>query len=92
MNFPLPDRDDAAGIGAVQGVQVLDVGFEFGEVVEAVVGDAEGADLACPLGREEGVPGSEAGGAAAVGGVDQVEVYVVERGLGEGGGDGFLEG
>ena len=39
-------------------------------MVDAVVGDAEGADEARALGFDEGEPGAEAGGAAAVGGVD----------------------
>jgi hypothetical protein len=39
-------------------------------VVDSVVGDTEGADVAGFLGGEESVPGAEAGGAAAVGGVD----------------------
>ena len=38
--------------------------------MEAVVGDAEGADEAGALGFDEGEPGAGAGGEAAVGGVD----------------------
>lgn len=39
-------------------------------MVDAVVGDADGADAAGGLGFEEGTPAAEAGFAAAVGGVD----------------------
>lgn len=39
-------------------------------MVDAVVGDAEGADLAGSLGGEESVPGAEAGGTATVRAVD----------------------
>jgi len=74
VDLPLADGEDAAGTGAVGAFEVLDVRFELVEVVEAVVGDAEGADEAGFLGGDEHVPGFEAGGAAAVGGVDQVEV------------------
>ena len=41
-------------------------------MVEAVVGDADGADEAGALGFDEGEPGAGAGGCAAVGGVDEV--------------------
>ena len=41
-------------------------------MVDAVVGDAEGADLAGGLGFDEGAPGAETAVAAAVGGVDEV--------------------
>ncbi len=70
MQLPLPDGDDAACAGAVVGFQGLDVRFQLGEVVESVVGDAKGADLAGFLRGEECVPGAETGGRAAVGGVD----------------------
>lgn len=84
MQFPLSDGDGAACAGAMLGVQGSDVGLEFGEVVEAVVGDAQRADLAGFLGGDEGVPSSEAGGTATVGSVDEVQVYKREGGLREG--------
>ena len=70
MEFPLPDADFPAFAFPVLGFQFLDIGFEFVEVVEAVVGDADGADAARLLGFEEGEPGAAAGFFAAVGGVD----------------------
>ena len=76
MPFPLPDADLAAFAGAVLGFQLGDVGFELFEVVDAVVADAKGADFAGLLGFDEGVPGAEAGGAAAVGGMDEVAVVL----------------
>ena len=75
MQLPLPDIDVAAAAGAVLGVEGVDVGLQLGEVVHAVVGDADGADFAAALGFEEGAPGTEAGGAAAVGGVDEISVW-----------------
>ncbi len=48
----------------------LDVRLQLGEVVDAVVGDADGADEAGALGFDEGEPGAVAGCGAAVGGVD----------------------
>ena len=41
-------------------------------MVDAVVGDAEGADLTRGLGFYEGAPGAETAFAAAVGSVDEV--------------------
>jgi hypothetical protein len=70
VDLPLADGEGAAGVGAVGAFEGLYVRFELVEVVEAVVGDAEGADAARLLGRDERVPGAEAGAAAAVGGVD----------------------
>ena len=70
MEFPLPDADFPAFAFPVLGFQFVDIGFEFVEVVEAVVGDADGADAARLLGFEEGEPGAAAGFFAAVGGVD----------------------
>ena len=70
VQLPLADGDCAAGAGTVLGLEGLDVGLELGEVMDAVVGDAEGADLARLLGGDQSVPGAEACGAAAVRGVD----------------------
>lgn len=74
MEFPLPDADFPAFAFPVLGFQFVDIGFEFVEVVEAVVGDADGADAARLLGFEEGEPGAAAGFFAAVGGVDEISL------------------
>lgn len=70
MQLPLPHADLSALAFAVLAFQFLDVGFEFVEVVDAVVGDTDGADGAGVFGFDEGAPGAGAGFAAAVGGVD----------------------
>lgn len=72
MQFPLADRDGASGSRSVSGFERFDVRFEFLQVVDSIVGDAERADLAGLLGGEECVPGFQARGLTAVGGVDQV--------------------
>ena len=70
VHLPLPDADLPALALAVPCLEVPDVRFQLVEVVEAVVGDADGADEAGALGLDEGEPGAVAGGGAAVGGVD----------------------
>lgn len=75
MQFPLPDADLTAFTFAVLALKVVDVGFEFVEVVHAVVGHTDGADAASLLGFNEGAPGAEAGFGATIGGVDEVSRY-----------------
>lgn len=70
MDFPLADADFSAVSWAVLGFEVFDGGFELVEVVDAVVGDADGADLAGLLGFDEGAPGAGSGSGTAVRGVD----------------------
>lgn len=72
MQLPLADADLAAFAFAVLRLELLDVGFEFVEMVHAVVGDADGADPAGVLGFDQSAPGAEAALFAAVGGVDEV--------------------
>lgn len=72
MQFPLADADLTAFAFAVFGFEFGDVGGQFFEVVDAVVGDADGADLTGGLGFDEGAPGAETAVTAAVGGVDEV--------------------
>lgn len=82
--LPLADVDRAPDAGG------LYVVLELVQVVDAVVGDADGADPALLLGLGEGPPGAAPGLLPAVGGVDQVQVDVVEARLEEGRLDGFL--
>ncbi len=70
VQFPLPDADFSALTLAVLPFEFLDVRLQLGEMVNAVVGDADGADEAGAFGFEEGEPGAVAGFGAAVGGVD----------------------
>ena len=70
VQFPLPDADLSALTFAVLPFEVLDVGLQLGEMVDAVVGDADGADEAGAFGFDESEPGAVAGCGAAVGGVD----------------------
>ena len=70
MQFPLPDGYGAACTRAVLGFERLYMGFQFGQVMNSVVGDAEGPDLSSFLRGEQRVPSAEAGGTAAVGSVD----------------------
>ena len=89
MQFPLAHAQHAAGVW-LTAVLGFDVTLQLVEMVHAVVGHADGADLAGLLGLDEGTPGAEACFVAAVGGVDEVEIDVGEVGLGEGRGYGFL--
>lgn len=70
----MADADFTAFAFAVLGIEFGDVGFEFVEVVDAVVGDADGADEAGLLGFEEGEPGAAAGLFAAVRCVDEISI------------------
>lgn len=56
---------------------LVDVFFEFVEVVDTVVGDSDRADFACLLGFYQGAPGAETGFFAAVGGVEEGPFYLV---------------
>ena len=60
-------------------------------MVDTVVRDANGADLARLLCFDESAPGAQASFTAAEGRVDQVKVDVGELGLAQGRGDGFLD-
>ena len=79
MHLPLPDADLPALALSVPPLEFADVRFQFVEVVEAVVGDADGADEAGALGFDEREPGAVAGGGAAVGGVDQVSGFSMSQ-------------
>ena len=79
MHLPLPDADLPALALSVPSLEFADVRFQFVEVVEAVVGDADGADEAGALGFDEREPGAVAGGGAAVGGVDQVSGFSMSQ-------------
>lgn len=76
VNLPLADGQDAAFTAAALGLELLDVGLELVEVVHAVVGDADGADLAGVDALDEGLPRALAVLGAAVGGVDEDQVEV----------------
>ena len=77
MQFPLPDADLPAFASTVLGFEGGDVRLQFFEVVDAVVGDTDGVDLAGRLGFDEGAPGAETGVPSAVGGVDEVTLVGV---------------
>ncbi len=70
MQFPLPNGDGSASACPVFFFAGGDVGLEFVEMVEAVIGDADRVDQASFLGFVEGAPGAEAGRGRAVGSVD----------------------
>lgn len=69
MNLILANRDLAT-------TPVLDVLFQLLKMSDAVVGDTNGADLACLLGLDESTPGTQASFSATVGGVDQNAVLI----------------
>lgn len=77
VQLPLPDADLSRGALTLFGFDSFDIRFQLLHVVDAVVADAERADLARLLGFNEGAPGAEAGVLAAIWGVDQVPAMAV---------------
>jgi hypothetical protein len=70
MQLPLSDADLASFALAVLLFELLDVRFELVEMVDSVVGDADGSDLACLLRFNESAPAAFSGFDATVRGVD----------------------
>ena len=70
MQFPLSDADLSALTLSVLSFQFFDVRLQFIEVMDAVVGDPDGADESGALRFDEGEPGAIAGCGAAVRCVD----------------------
>ena len=57
VQFPLADRDGTPCSGPVLGFEISDMGLKLIQVVDSIVGYAQGADLAGLLGGEESIPG-----------------------------------
>ena len=70
MYLPLPDTELSALALAVLSFEVFDVRLQLVEMVNAIVGDTDGADESGALCFDESEPGAIAGGGAAVGGMD----------------------
>ena len=70
MQFPLPDADLSALTLSVLSFQFFDVRLQFVEMMNAVVGDTDGADASGALCFDESEPGSVACCGAAVGCMD----------------------
>ena len=70
MQFPLPDADLPALTLSVLFFKFFDVRLQFIEMVNAVVGDSDGADASGALCFDESEPGSIAGCGTAIGCMD----------------------
>lgn len=70
MQFPLPDTDLSALALAVLPFEFFDVRLQLVEMVNAIIGDADGADESGAFRFDESEPGAIAGCGAAVGGMD----------------------
>lgn len=78
VDLVLADGDDAAV--APLGLELGDVLLELVKVVDAVVADADGAELALLDRLDEGLPGALARRRAAVGRVEEHQVHVLDAG------------
>ena len=72
MQFPLPNTDLPSLALAVLSFKFLDVSLQFVEMMDAIVGDADGADEPGAFGFDQREPGAITGRGTSVGGMDQV--------------------
>ena len=70
MQFPLPNTDLPPLALAVLSLEFFDVGLQFVQMVNAVVGDADGADESGALCFDKSEPGAITARGTAVRGMD----------------------